>query len=77
VGYVLEDHLRTGLIADALSNAVAARDPQPGVNFHSDLSSTHPPPTPPWWKSCEVTPSIGRTGQCWDCEHLAVAAAAV
>jgi putative transposase len=36
VGYALADHLRTELIADALSNAVAARDPQPGVVFHSD-----------------------------------------
>jgi transposase InsO family protein len=36
VGYALADHLRTELISDALSNAVAARDPQPGVIFHSD-----------------------------------------
>ena len=36
VGYALADHLRTELIADALSNAVAARDPEPGVIFHSD-----------------------------------------
>ena len=36
VGYALADHLRTELVADALSNAVAARDPQPGVIFHSD-----------------------------------------
>jgi hypothetical protein len=27
VGYAMADHLRTGLVADALSNAVAARDP--------------------------------------------------
>ena len=27
VGYALADHLRTELIADALSNAVAARTP--------------------------------------------------
>jgi transposase InsO family protein len=36
VGYAMADHLRTELVADALSNAVAARDPQPGVIFHSD-----------------------------------------
>ena len=36
VGFAMADHLRTGLIADALSNAVAARGPAPGVVFHSD-----------------------------------------
>jgi transposase InsO family protein len=29
-------HLRTSLVADALANAAAARDPAPGVIFHSD-----------------------------------------
>ena len=38
VGYALADHLRTGLINDALSNAVAARDPEPGVVFHPDYA---------------------------------------
>jgi transposase InsO family protein len=67
VGYAMADHLRTELIAGALANAVAARDPAPGVVFHSDrgcqytsaayaaLASEH-----------EVTLSHGRTGQCWD-----------
>ena len=36
VGYAMAGHLRTELIADALSNAVAARAPEPGVIFHSD-----------------------------------------
>jgi len=36
VGYAMADHLRTELVADALGNAVAARDPAPGVLFHSD-----------------------------------------
>ena len=36
VGYAMADHLRTELVADALANAVAARDPDPGVIFHSD-----------------------------------------
>ena len=36
VGYAMADHLRTSLVADALANAVAARDPAPGVIFHSD-----------------------------------------
>jgi transposase InsO family protein len=36
VGYAIADHLRTELISDALGNAVATRDPAPGVIFHSD-----------------------------------------
>ena len=36
VGFAMADHLRTELVADALVNAVAARDPDPGVVFHSD-----------------------------------------
>jgi transposase InsO family protein len=47
VGYALAGHLRTELIADALSNAVAARGPEPGVIFHSDRGSTPRLPTPP------------------------------
>jgi transposase InsO family protein len=38
VGFAMADHLRTELIADALANAVAARDPAPGVIFHSDYA---------------------------------------
>jgi transposase InsO family protein len=67
VGFALAEHLRTELVADALTNAVAARDPAPGVVFHSD-------------KGCQYTSgdyatladdlavrlSTGRTGQCWD-----------
>ena len=67
VGFAMAERLRTELVADALTNAVAARDPVPGVIFHSD-------------KGCqdtsgdyttlagdlEVTLSTGRTGQCWD-----------
>ena len=67
VGFALAEHLRTELVAGALTNAVAARDPASGVIFHSD-------------KGCQytsgdyatladdlaVTLSTGRTGQCWD-----------
>jgi transposase InsO family protein len=67
VGFALADHLRTELVADALDNAVAARDPAAGLIFHSDrgcqytsaayaaLATDH-----------QVTLSVGRTGQCWD-----------
>jgi transposase InsO family protein len=32
----LAEHLRTDLVADALTNAVAARDPAPGVILQAD-----------------------------------------
>jgi transposase InsO family protein len=38
VGFALAGHLRTELVADALANAVAARDPGPGVIFLSDYA---------------------------------------
>ncbi len=67
VGYALADHLRTELVADALCNAVAARNPQPGVIFHSDrgcqyTSAAYAALT----GDCQVELSVGRTGQCWD-----------
>jgi len=36
VGFAMAEHLRTELACDALTNAIAARDPAPGVIFHSD-----------------------------------------
>jgi putative transposase len=36
VGFALAEHLRTDLVADALTDAVAARDPAPGVIFQAD-----------------------------------------
>ena len=67
VGFAMADHLRTELIADALSNAVAARDPEPGVIVHSDrgcqcTSAAYAALA----DECEVALSVGRTGQCWD-----------
>ena len=67
VGYALADHLRTELVTAALGNAVAARNPAPGVIFHADRGCQY--------TSAEfaalasdyaVTLSHGRTGQCWD-----------
>jgi transposase InsO family protein len=67
VGYALADHLRTELPAAALGNALAARDPEPGVIFHSDRGCQY---TSAEFASLAsdygVTLSVGRTGQCWD-----------
>jgi transposase InsO family protein len=67
VGFALAEHLRTELVTDALANAVAARDPAPGVIFHSDMGCQY---TSGDYATLagdlEVTLSTGRTGQCWD-----------
>jgi transposase InsO family protein len=67
VGFALAEHLRTELVADALTNAIAARDPAPGVVFHADRGCQY---TSGDYATLagdlEVTLSTGRTGQCWD-----------
>ena len=69
VGFALAEHLRTGLVADALTNAVAARDPAPGLVFHADRGCQY---TSGDYAALAgdlgVTLSTGRTGQCWDCD---------
>jgi putative transposase len=67
VGFALADHLRTELVADALANAVAARDPEPGVIFHSDRGCQYTSAAfADLAGDCQVSLSVGRKGQCWD-----------
>jgi len=67
VGFALADHLRTALPAAALANAIAARDPGPGVIFHSDRGCQYTSAEfAALAREGEVRLSVGRTGQCWD-----------
>jgi transposase InsO family protein len=67
VGFALAEHLRTGLVADALTNAVAARDPAPGLVFHADRGCQYTSGDyATLAEDLTVTLSTGRTGQCWD-----------
>jgi transposase InsO family protein len=67
VGYATADHLRTELPADALTNALAARDPQAGLIFHSDRGTQYTSADfATLAGDCQVQLSVGRTGQCWD-----------
>jgi transposase InsO family protein len=67
VGYAMADHLRTELVAGALANAVAARDPQSEVIFHSDRGCQYTSAEfAALAADCQVELSHGRTGQCWD-----------
>jgi transposase InsO family protein len=71
VGYAVADHLRTDLIVDALSNAVAARNPDAGLVFHSDRgcqggfqwSSQHLDHGGVGWDDHEVGVRSGRDGR--------------
>ncbi len=67
VGFAMADHMRTELVSDALTNALAARDPEPGVIFHSDRGSTYTSKDfAQLAADHDVRLSVGRTGSCWD-----------
>jgi transposase InsO family protein len=67
VGWATADHLRTELICDALTNAVATRNPAPGVVFHSDRGCQYTSHDyAELAEDLDIRLSIGRTGQCWD-----------
>jgi putative transposase len=67
VGFAMAKHLRTELACDALTNAIAARDPAPGVIFHADRGCQYTSRDYALLAGdLEVRLSTGRTGQCWD-----------
>ncbi|QKW48200.1 IS3 family transposase [Streptomyces buecherae] len=67
VGWATADHLRTSLVADALTTACRTRRPKQPVIFHSDRGcqyTSHELAT--FATQLHVRASVGRTGQCWD-----------
>jgi transposase InsO family protein len=68
IGWAAADHMRTELVADALTMAVATRGGHvAGVVFHSDRGSVYTSRT--FAELCElhgVVQSMGATGVCWD-----------
>ena len=67
VGFAMAEHLRTDLACDALTNAIAARDPAPGVIFHADRGCQYTSSDYALLAGdLKVRLSTGRTGQCWD-----------
>jgi transposase InsO family protein len=67
VGWATADHLRTDLVAQALTNAVATRRPTGPVIFHSDRGCQYT--SSQYARLAEqlnVRLSVGRKGQCWD-----------
>ncbi len=67
VGWSMADHMRTSLVADALRMAVAARQPAPGLIFHSDRGTQY---TSAEFTDLlgehEMVQSLSRPRQCWD-----------
>jgi len=67
VGWAMADHMRAELVCDALTMALNARRPGPGLIFHSDRGTQY--------TSAEyrrlldthgITQSLSRPRQCWD-----------
>ena len=67
VGWSMADHMRTELVADALEMAVAARQPAPGLIFHSDRGTQYTSKEfTDLLASHQMTQSLSRPRQCWD-----------
>ena len=67
VGWQMTDHMRTGLIVDALAMAVTGGHVAPGAIFHSDRGTQYT--SKEFHQYCQdirVRTSVGRTGVCWD-----------
>jgi transposase InsO family protein len=70
LGYSMADHMRTELVLDALTMAVAARGGDhavAGVIGHADRGSQYT--SNDYLDFCQarqIRPSVGRTGVCWD-----------
>jgi putative transposase len=67
VGWSIADHMRTELVADALTNAAATTRIEPDAIWHSDRGSVY---TSAEFRalvtSLGMRSSMGRTGVCWD-----------
>jgi transposase InsO family protein len=70
LGYSMAEHMRTELVLDALTMAIAARggdDRVAGVIAHADRGSQYT--SNDYIDFCgdrQMRPSVGRTGVCWD-----------
>jgi putative transposase len=67
VGWAIAEHMRTGLVTDALDMAIARRNPADGVIFHSDRGTQYTSTTfAEYCTSNGIRRSLGRTGICYD-----------
>jgi len=67
VGWALADHMRTELVADALTMAFKNRSPEEGLIFHSDRGCQYTSADyGELARANGVVLSVGRKGECWD-----------
>ena len=67
VGWALDQHMRTDLVTDALTQALATRRPGPGVIFHSDRGTQYT--SGEYATFCHrhgIRRSMGRKATCFD-----------
>jgi transposase InsO family protein len=67
IGWAVADHMRTGLVIEALRMALVQRQPAEGVIFHADRGSQYT--SAEFVGFCSkngVRNSVGRTGICYD-----------
>ena len=67
VGWAMADHMRAELASDALSMAIEARRPGPGLIFHSDRGTQYT--SSEYHRLLDangIAQSFSRPGQCWD-----------
>ena len=67
IGWAMAEHMRTELICDATTMAATHTLLPAGVIFHSDRGTQYTSAQfAEHLKKYEITPSMGRTGVCWD-----------
>ena len=67
VGFAMADHMRVSLVSDALRMAITARQPRPGLTFHSDRGSQYTSaPFARLLAEHGILQSLSRPRQCWD-----------
>lgn len=67
IGWQTADHMRTGLVIEALAAAKETGYLDPGAVFHSDKGTQYTSAAfAAWCRDNGVNRSMGRTGVCWD-----------
>ena len=66
VGWSMADHMRAELVCDALTMALEARRPAPGLVFHSDRGTQYTSADYRTLAATGIVQSFSRPRQCWD-----------